>query len=104
MAEVTWNFEELSVTPDPAPMVGETPSEELVRLREELKQTRLDLINSDAIREALVTQSIDVARDMARALDKVEQAYHAGFRAGRAPGGTTPDAAYRRWLAEIKSS
>lgn len=75
--------------------------EELARLREELKQTRLDLLNSDAIRSAFVEQSSGLAKDMARALSMVEAAFMAGHTAGAARPYQPASEAFNEWTKEI---
>jgi hypothetical protein len=81
-------------------------TDERDRLRDELTQTRLDLMNSDAIREAFVKQSCELAKDMARALSMVESAFHAGYRYG--DGSRYRDKhmnasdAYNNWTGELK--
>jgi hypothetical protein len=78
--------------------------EEVRRLRDDLTQARLDLINSDAIRAELVEQTLGLAKDMARALEMVEKAFHAGYKAvlNRHLRHTTPESAYRLWTEEIQ--
>lgn len=66
----------------------------------DLLQARLDLISSDAIRSALVQQTCDVAKDIARALGAVEAAFHAGYVA-RVTGSPSPEEGYRDWLKKL---
>lgn len=75
-----------------------------------LTQARLDLMASDAIREALVKEQVDTARQhaasMHRALEMVKEAFIAGHRAARKVGSLKVSAedAYLRWCEEIKTS
>lgn len=73
--------------------------EEVARLKAELTQTRLDLLNSDAIRGALVKAAAEQAGDMFRSLELLEAAFHEGadFVARGDDAGKTLDQAFREW-------
>lgn len=75
---------------------------ELERLRGELTQTRLDLMQSDAIRSAFVEQTCGLAKDMSRAFEMVEAAFHAGHKAAHENPDKTADEAYNNWTKDLK--
>ena len=79
---------------------------EIDALKKQLHETRLDLLASDAIREALHAAARDTAGSMARALALTEVAFYAGHEHARlATLQTFPktrEAAYRDWTASLK--
>lgn len=96
-AKVKYDFESIARDPEETDL-------------DRLTQARLDLMQSDAIREALVQEQVESARayaaSMHRALEKVKEAFLAGHRAGRKPGtlNQTAEDAYNKWCEEMKSS
>jgi hypothetical protein len=72
------------------------------QLRDELLEARLDTIAEAANKDAFVAQSRDVAISLARALELLEIAYHAGH--ADAKSGIDPARGYRAWEKQLRDS
>lgn len=70
-------------------------------LRLQLLETRLETLEATSSKEAFIAQSRDVAMSLARALEMVEVAYHAGHADGRCGTHFSPEVGYRAWEAQI---
>jgi hypothetical protein len=75
---------------------------EIAELKKQLEESRLDALAVGAEKNAFVAQSRDVAMSLARALELIEIAYHAGNADGRS--GIDPDKGYRAFEKQLRDA